>query len=31
MDREGRYLTHFGHSTTPEEMSKRIAEAVEAS
>ena len=31
MDREGRYLSHFGASTTAEEMSKRIAQAVEAS
>ena len=28
MDRDGRYLTHFGHDVTPEEMSKRIAELV---
>jgi protein SCO1/2 len=31
MDREGRYLAHFGHSTTPEEMAKRLEEAVQAS
>ena len=31
MDREGRYLTHFGHGTTPEEMAKRIAELVGSS
>ena len=28
MDREGRYLAHFGHGTTPEEMAKRLAELV---
>ncbi|MEK0082971.1 SCO family protein [Benzoatithermus flavus] len=30
MDREGRYLAHFGHGTTPEEMAKRIADLVRA-
>ncbi len=28
MDREGRYLAHFGHGTTPEEMAKRLTELV---
>jgi hypothetical protein len=28
MDRQGHYLAHFGHGTTPEEMAKRIAELV---
>lgn len=31
MDREGRYLAHFGHGTTPEEMARRIADLVRAS
>ena len=30
MDREGRYLAHFGHSATPEEMSERIEAAIGA-
>jgi cytochrome oxidase Cu insertion factor (SCO1/SenC/PrrC family) len=30
MGRDGKYLTHFGHSTTPEEMAKRIEEAIAA-
>ena len=25
MGRDGKYLTHFGHGTTPEDMAKRIA------
>ena len=25
MDKQGRYLTHFGHDTTPEAMAKQIA------
>ena len=28
MDRDGRYLAHFGHATPPEEMAKRIEEAI---
>ena len=28
MDREGHYLAHFGHGTTPEEMAERLAELV---
>ena len=30
MDRQGAYLTHFGHDTTPDEMAKRIKELVAA-
>ena len=30
MDREGRYLAHFGHSATPEEMAERIETAIGA-
>ncbi len=30
MDREGRYLAHFGHSATPEEMAERIEAAIGA-
>lgn len=30
MDRQGRYLAHFGHDTTPDAMAKRIAELVAA-
>ena len=30
MDRDGRYLAHFGHSATPEEMAKRLETAIAA-
>jgi protein SCO1/2 len=30
MDRDGRYLAHFGHGATAEAMAKRIAELVPA-
>ena len=31
MGRDGKYLAHFGHATTPEEMAERIEQAIEAS
>jgi cytochrome oxidase Cu insertion factor (SCO1/SenC/PrrC family) len=31
MDENGKYLTHFGHGTTPEEMAKRLQELIPAS
>ncbi len=31
MDRDGAYLTHFGHGTPPEEMAQGIADAVRGS
>lgn len=30
MDRQGRYLAHFGHDTTPDEMAKRMGELISA-
>jgi protein SCO1/2 len=30
LDRDGKYLTHFGHGTTPEEMAQRLKDLVAA-
>ena len=30
MGRDGKYLAHFGHATTPEEMAEKIEAAVAA-
>ena len=30
MGRDGKYLAHFGHATTPEEMAERIEQAIAA-